>query len=49
MRSSGVSGAVLMSQADAKLADLEQLRGRIAAARGACVAGHCVLRVPQAG
>jgi DNA-binding transcriptional MerR regulator len=38
-----------LDRVDARLAELEQLRGRIVAARDACAAGHCVLRVPQAG
>jgi DNA-binding transcriptional MerR regulator len=36
----------VLDRVDAKLAELEQLRGRIVAAREACVAGQCVLRVP---
>jgi DNA-binding transcriptional MerR regulator len=37
----------VLERVDAKLVELEQLRGRIVAARDACVAGHCVLRVPN--
>ncbi len=39
----------VLDRVDAKRAELDALRGRIVAARDACAAGHCVLRVPQAG
>jgi DNA-binding transcriptional MerR regulator len=37
----------VLERVDAKLFELEQLRGRIVAARDACVAGRCVMRVPN--
>jgi DNA-binding transcriptional MerR regulator len=37
----------VLERVDAKLVELEQLRGRIVDARDACVAGRCVLRVPN--
>jgi hypothetical protein len=39
----------VLDRVDAKRAELDALRGRIVAARDARAAGHCVLRVPQAG
>src|SRR5512147_2614069 len=36
----------VLDRVDAKRAELDALRGRIVAARDACAAGHCVLRVP---
>jgi DNA-binding transcriptional MerR regulator len=39
----------VLARVDARRAELDQLRERIVAARDACTAGRCVLRVPQAG
>jgi DNA-binding transcriptional MerR regulator len=39
----------VLARVDARRAELDQLRERLVAARDACAAGRCVLRVPQAG
>jgi DNA-binding transcriptional MerR regulator len=37
----------VLDRVDAKLAELEQLRGRIVAAKEACLAGDCLLTAPR--